>query len=191
MRWFVVCLVVAVLAGCSSAERDTGTPVSSAERDAGTPASSAEAFTTTDVAWLQLTDALHARARPLLELAPRRAAGRSLAALAVRLGKEHEAGRGRLRALLAEAGITGENPHLQHDMPGMPTAADLKTLARLRDGAFDRRFAELLRAHLRQLVLVSNGERDSGGAAAARELAGTMAREHSENLAELDRAVAA
>ncbi|GAA4926521.1 uncharacterized protein (DUF305 family) [Nonomuraea thailandensis] len=183
LRWFTFLLVVAVLAGCSSAGRDAGTPTSGA--------SSSGAFTTTDVAWLQLSDALHARALPLLELAPRRAASRSLAGLAVRLGEAHEAGRGRLRALLAEAGITGENPHTRHDMPGMPTAEDLKSLAGLRDGAFDRRFAELLRAHLGQLVLVANGERDSGGAAAARELAETMAREHADDLAELDRAVAA
>ncbi|MEV0823355.1 DUF305 domain-containing protein [Nonomuraea rubra] len=154
-------------------------------------ASPTSEFTTTDVAWLQLTDALHTRALPLLELAPRHAASRSLAGLAVRLGKTHEAGRGRLRALLAQAGVSGENPHTRHDMPGMPTAQDLETLAGLRDSAFDRRFAELLRAHLTQLVLVANGERDSGGAAAARELAETMAREHSDDLAELDRAVAA
>jgi uncharacterized protein (DUF305 family) len=143
------------------------------------------------VAWLQLTDALHARALPLLELAPQRAASRSLAGLAVRLGKAHEAGRGRLRALLAEAGVTGENPHTRHDMPGMPTAEELKTLAGLRGEAFDRRFAALLRAHLGQLVLVANGERDSGGAAAARELAERMAREHNDDLADLDQAVAA
>jgi hypothetical protein len=39
--------------------------------------------------------------------------------------------------------------------------------------------------------LVANGERDSGGAAAARELAERMAREHNDDLADLDQAVAA
>ncbi|TYB56797.1 DUF305 domain-containing protein [Nonomuraea sp. PA05] len=179
MRWFAIFLVVMALVGCSP---------SSAERP--TEAATAK-FSTTDVAWLQLTDALHARARPMLELAPERAASRSLARLAERLGEAQETGRGRLRALLAEAGITGENPHTQHDMPGMPTAADLKALAGLREGAFDRRFAALLRAYLEQLVLVADGEQDAGGEARARELARAMAREHAGDLAELERAVAA
>ncbi|WP_344479974.1 DUF305 domain-containing protein [Nonomuraea monospora] len=181
MRWFASLLVVMVLAGCAPSERPT----------VAATARFTEGFSTTDVAWLQLTDALHARARPMLELAPERAASRSLARLAERLGAAQEAGRGRLRALLAEAGITGENPHTQHDMPGMPTAADLKALAGLRESAFDRRFAALLRAYLEQLVLVADGEQGSGGAARARELARAMAREHAGDLAELERAVAA
>nr|SBP00808.1 putative lipoprotein [Nonomuraea gerenzanensis] len=175
-RRFVGMVLVVVVAGCSPVVRE--------------PAPAPE-YTVTDVAWLQLTDALHTRALPLLELAPERASSRALADLAVRLGKAHEAGRGRLRALLAEAGITGENPHTLHDMPGMPTAQDLKDLAGLRKSAFDRRFAALLRAHLEQLVLVANGERDAGGAAGARRLAEDLAREHTGDLAELDRAVAA
>lgn len=165
-------LIILFLAGCSAA------PPAEPEPEAR--------FTTTDVAWMQLTDALHARALPVLELAPERA-GRPVADLSVRLRTTHEAGRGRLRALLATAGITGDNPHTQMDMPGMPTAAEVKKLTKLKGESFDRRFSGLMKAYLDQLVLVANGERSSGGAAEVRDLAAAMVREHGEELAELDR----
>ncbi|MEV0622825.1 DUF305 domain-containing protein [Nonomuraea sp. NPDC050404] len=168
--WFALVLSVAVLLGCA----------------AEPPPAPEQKFSTTDVAWLQLADALHTRALPMLELVPGRA-GRPLADLAARLGAAHEAGRGRLRALLVQAKITGDNPHTLHDMPGMPTAQELEALAKLRKEAFDRRFAELLRAYLEQLVLVANGERSSGGAPEARELAAAMARDHAAELADLER----
>ncbi len=135
---------------------------------------------------MQLAEALHGRVVPLLELAPDRA-GKPLTRLAGRLGTAHEKGRGRLRALLAEAGVTGDNPHALHDMPGMPTADELRALDGLRGDAFERRFTSLLRAYLNQLVLVANGERDAGGSARVRELAKTMAGVHMTELAELDR----
>ncbi|TDC97672.1 DUF305 domain-containing protein [Nonomuraea deserti] len=166
-------LLAVLLLGCSAAP-------------APAPASSG-AFTTTDVAWLQLAEALHTRALPLLDLARDRAADRPLSEFAARLGKAHESGRGRLRALLAQARITGENPHARHDMPGMPTAADLTALSVLRDDAFDRRFVALLRAYLKQLALVAKGEQGAGGARQARELASAMRRDHAADLAELDR----
>ncbi|MEV1176365.1 DUF305 domain-containing protein, partial [Nonomuraea sp. NPDC049784] len=111
---------------------------------------------------------------------------RSLADLAARLGRKHENERARLRALLAQARVTGENPHTQHDMPGMPTADDLRTLTGLRDDAFDRRFVALFRAYLDQLVLVAKGEQSSGGAPEARELAAAMERDHTADLTELE-----
>ncbi|WP_166427378.1 DUF305 domain-containing protein [Nonomuraea mesophila] len=166
-------LLTVLLLGCSAAPAPAPT--------------SSESFTTTDVAWLQLAEALHTRALPLLELAGDRAADPPLAGLAARLGEEHESERGRLRALLAQARVTGENPHEQHDMPGMPTAADLDALSGLRDEAFDRRFVTLLRAYLKQLALVADGEQNAGGAQQARELAAAMRREHTADLAELDR----
>ncbi|AQZ68826.1 putative lipoprotein [[Actinomadura] parvosata subsp. kistnae] len=188
LRWLLgLSLLVAALAGCSAEGQGQGV----AHGGVIVTSTGAPAFNPTDVAWLQLTDALHTRAEPLLELAADRAAGRSLRALAVRLGKAREAGRERLRTLLGAAGAGGDNPHVAHDMPGMPTAADLRALEGLRERAFDRRTGELLRAYLEQLVLIANGERASGGAAEARELAADLVREHTAELAELDRAVAA
>ncbi|MFB4279373.1 DUF305 domain-containing protein [Nonomuraea sp. MTCD27] len=171
-------ILILVLAGCSAAVEPVATPAAG------------PGFSTTDVAWLQLADALHTRALPLLALAPERAAERPLGELAARLGRAHEAGRGRLRALLVRARVTGENPHAQHDMPGMPTAEELKALEGSRGRGFDRRFTELLRAYLDQLVLVADGERSSGGAAEVRELADAMAREHAAERAELERIAA-
>ncbi|WP_052423611.1 DUF305 domain-containing protein [Nonomuraea candida] len=174
MRWVLAMVLVAVLLGCAAKEEPPG---------ATAPA--AGVFTTTDVAWLQLADALHTRALPMLGLARERAGSRSLADLAARLGRAHRTGRERLRALLVRARVTGENPHTTHDMPGMPTARELKALAELRGVAFDRRFTALSRAYLEQLVLVAEGERASGGAAEARALAAEMSRAHAAELREL------
>ncbi|MFC4122342.1 DUF305 domain-containing protein [Nonomuraea zeae] len=183
-------LLLLLLAGCSAAGQPSGqhaagqhaAPQPSGHHAAAQPN---PRYSATDVAWLQLAEALHARALPLLELAPDRAAGRPLAELAVRLGERHESGRDRLRALLAQARVSGENPHTQHDMPGMPTADDLRALSDLRDDAFDRRFVTLLRAYLDQLVLVAKGEQTAGGDREVRELAAAMQREHAAELAEL------
>ncbi|MEO3805815.1 DUF305 domain-containing protein [Nonomuraea sp. B1E8] len=176
-----ILLPAVLLLGCSAAPDPVPVPA-----PVQAPASGG-AFTTTDVAWLQLAEALHTRALPLLKLARDRAADRPLAGLAARLGEEHESGRGRLRALLAQARVTGENPHAGHDMPGMPTVADLDALSGLRDEAFDRRFVTLLRAYLKQLALVAKGEQGAGGARQVRELASAMRRDHTADLAELDR----
>jgi uncharacterized protein (DUF305 family) len=151
------------------------------------PAEPEARFNATDVAWLQLADALHTRALPLLDLVPGRAGSRPLADLAVRLGDRHENGRARLRALLIRARVSGENPHASHDMPGMPTARDLRTLAASRDAAFDRRFVVMFRAYLEQLVLVAEGEQSAGGDPEARRLAAAMERDHAADLAELAR----
>ncbi|MFC4012285.1 DUF305 domain-containing protein [Nonomuraea purpurea] len=178
---FVAFVLVAVLvSGCTAAA-----PAPEHHRP-GSGAAVGGRFNGTDVAWLQLAEALHTRALPLLELAPGRTASRPLADLAVRIGRKHQTGRGRLRALLAEARVGGENPHATHDMPGMPTAADLRALKGLRNDAFDRRFSALLRVYLDQLVLVARGEQSAGGASSARELAAAMERAHVAELAALD-----
>jgi uncharacterized protein (DUF305 family) len=173
-----ILLLLLLISGCSAAAQP-------AEESTG---QSTGRFSVTDVAWLQLAEALHGRALPLLELASDHAAGRPLADLAVRLAERHEKGRGRLRALLGRTGVTGANPHTRHDMPGMPTADDLRALNDLRDAAFDRRFVTLLKAYLDQLVLVAKGEQSAGGDREVRELAAAMEREHTTELAELERA---
>ncbi|MEO3872632.1 DUF305 domain-containing protein [Nonomuraea sp. B12E4] len=189
IRVFVFLLMSALLLGCSAAAGEPRSPAAHTTTPSTprprTPAAPQPRFTTTDVAWLQLAEALHTRALPLLALVPGRSDSRALAELAGRLGKEHETGRGRLRALLAQARVTGENPHAAHDMPGMPTADDLRALAGTRGEDFDRRFVTLVRAHLDQLVLVARGEQTSGGAPEARELAAAMERGHAADLAEL------
>ncbi len=199
----VVVVACFALVGCSASARGpavVSAPAASHSQASGSQASgshgvdsggsagasAAAGFSPTDLAWLQLAEALHGRVVPLLELAPGRA-GEPLTRVARRLGAAHEKGRGRLRALLAEAGVIGDNPHALHDMPGMPTADELRALDGLHGDAFERRFTALLRAYLNQLVLVANGERDAGGAARVRELAKAMAGEHTKELAELDR----
>jgi uncharacterized protein (DUF305 family) len=128
---------------------------------------------------------MRTRALSVLALVPGRSSDRALTALAARLARTQEAERGELRALLGQVRAPGDNPHAQHDMPGMTTAARLQVLAALRGAVFDRGVAEALRAHLRQSVLISQGERNAGGDAATRRLAAAVERDATAGLAEL------
>lgn len=75
-----------------------------------------------------------------------------------------------------------------NDMPGMVSADTLRRAGVLSGAEFDRVFAAALRAHLTQSLLLCAGERASGGAGEARELAGELERAGSEQLVLLDSA---
>lgn len=54
------------------------------------------------------------------------------------------------------------NVHEGHDMPGMPTAAQLDALRAARGERFDRLFVAYVRAHLDQSLKVTRGELTAG-----------------------------
>lgn len=153
---------------------------------AGTPR--AAAFNATDVAWIQLMIPMDERARLLTDLAPARTADPALARFAGRAADRQEAELAVLRGLLARSGAPDTRPHEGHDMPGMVSADTLRRAGALSGEEFDRLFATALRAHLAQSLLLCAGERASGGAGEARELAGELEKAGSEQLALLDAA---
>ncbi|MFF3212871.1 DUF305 domain-containing protein [Streptomyces sp. NPDC002886] len=153
---------------------------------AGTPR--AAAFNPTDIAWIQLMIPMDERARLLTDLAPGRAGDPALARFAQRAADRRQAELTRLRELLARSGAPDTRPHEGHDMPGMVSAETLRGAGALSGEEFDRVFAAALRAHLTQSLLLCGGERASGGAGEARELAGELEKAGSEELALLDAA---
>lgn len=148
----------------------------------------AAAFNATDIAWIQLMIPMDERARLLTGLAPGRAGDPALVRLAERTADRQDAELTRLRKLLALSAAPDTRPHEGHDMPGMVSADTLRRAGALSGEEFDRVFAAALRAHLAQSLLLCAGERASGGAGEARELAGELEKEGSEQLALLDAA---
>ncbi|MFI6802946.1 DUF305 domain-containing protein [Streptosporangium canum] len=143
-------------------------------------------FNATDVAWLQLMIPMTEQMLRLLELTPEQTANPRVTRLAARFVAGHRAELPRLRALLGRSGALGTNVHEGHDMPGMVTAEDLRVVGRATGAAFDRLLVDNLREHLEQGILVSRGEQDAGAEQAVRELAATIERTRTAQLALLD-----
>ncbi|MCX5128473.1 DUF305 domain-containing protein [Streptomyces sp. NBC_00347] len=153
---------------------------------AGTPR--AAAFNATDIAWIQLMIPMDERARLLTGLAPGRAGDPELVRFAERAADRQEAELTRLRGILTLSAAPDTRPHEGHDMPGMVSADTLRRAGALSGEEFDRVFAAALRAHLTQSLLLCAGERASGGAAEARQLAGELETSGGQELALLDAA---
>jgi len=128
----------------------------------------------TDMAWAQLTLALNQRALQILSLVPDRAADARLVSLAHDLTVSHTDENVRLTALLSQIGAPAYNPHSGHDMPGMATAAQISSMSATRGDAFDKLFADSLRAHLTQCQNLAHSMRLSGKLPDALALAATI-----------------
>ncbi|GAB3967128.1 DUF305 domain-containing protein [Plantactinospora veratri] len=178
-------LVAVLLAGgCAGSETPPasvpGTPTSAATAarptvPTGTPSLSGP-FNGTDIAWLQLTVAMHERVLPLLDLVPERTADPAVRRLAARVRETHRADLDRSRRLLDRSGAPKTNPHEGHDMPGMVTAAELTALGTAPEAEFRRLFGQHLRAHLEQSVRVAGAEQRSGADPETTALAGAIVR---------------
>ncbi|AVT33988.1 DUF305 domain-containing protein [Plantactinospora sp. BC1] len=186
----VALLLVGGCAGSDAAPASvSGTPTSAATAGrpavpTGTPSLSGP-FNGTDIAWLQLTVAMHERVLPLLDLVPQRTADPAVRRLAARVRETHRADLDRSRRLLDRSGAPKTNPHEGHDMPGMVTAAELTALGTAPEAEFRRLFGQHLRAHLEQSVRVAGAEQRSGADPETTALAGTIVRTGSAYLTRL------
>ncbi|MFE4171314.1 DUF305 domain-containing protein [Streptomyces sp. NPDC056909] len=178
-------LVLALLgaAGCGSGgaggdgrESDRGGAGAVPAARSGTPSLSAPStepggYNATDRGWAQLMTPMNERTLLLLDLVADRAADPGLSDLARSTRVTHRDELTRLRGLLRDTGAAGTNPHEGHDMKGMITEDELRSVSESRGKAFDTLAKTYLREHLEQGILVSRGERDSGAAPAATDLA--------------------
>jgi predicted outer membrane protein len=128
------------------------------------PAPAASPFNSTDTAWIQLMIPMNEQLLPALALAPP-----ELAPFAAELKASHEQELGQLRRLRERAGLSDENPHAGHQMPGLVSEADLAGL-RLDPAGLPAK----LREHLEQSALLARGEQDSGADQETRDLAASI-----------------
>ncbi|MFF0598005.1 DUF305 domain-containing protein [Streptomyces antibioticus] len=104
----------------------------------------------TDIGWIQLMIAMDDQARRILALAPDRSGDPRLVTWATGLAENHRHALAALRGLLADAGVTDDDPHAGHDMPGMVNPTELRALEHADGPDFDRLLRAALDEHLTQ-----------------------------------------
>ncbi|PBC70808.1 uncharacterized protein (DUF305 family) [Streptomyces sp. TLI_235] len=179
---------VAALALCGALAAVAGPserPPVAASTAASAPAPSAAPFNPTDAAWLQLLAPMTEQNIRLAELTANRATAPELRALAAEIAGSHRGELARLHELTRLGGVTGDNPHTGHDMPGFTTATEYAEAERAGGTDFDRLAVQHLREYLDQSVRLADSESAAGGAPAARRLAADLRRARAAELARL------
>ncbi|MBQ1023394.1 DUF305 domain-containing protein [Micromonospora sp. C95] len=144
-------------------------------------------FSSTDIAWLQLTVAMAERLLPILDLVPSRTTDPAWRRLATRIETGERMHLSRSRRLLVDSGAPVANPHEGHDMPGMVTDEELTALRSATGQQFHHRFARHLRAHLTQSLRIATAEQRVGSHPATTGLAAAVIRAGTVDLAQLSR----
>ncbi|GAB1513967.1 DUF305 domain-containing protein [Actinophytocola sp. KF-1] len=145
---------------------------------------SQSALDATAVAFAELVIATDGQAVKLLDLGADRAKSAGLRELAGTLASARRAEAARLRGILDDAGVAYVDNHAGHDMPGMPTEAELTALAAAPD--FDAQFTKLTRAHLTESATVAKSGASSVAHAATQAVADAMVLERESALRALD-----
>jgi uncharacterized protein (DUF305 family) len=135
-------------------------------------------------AFVELVIATDHQAVKLLDLGVAHATSPDLRALAGELAATRRAELSELRGILDTAAIPYVDNHAGHDMPGMPTEAELLALSSAPD--FDAEFTRLARAHLTESATVAKSGASSITHGEAKAVAVAMARERSSALRSLD-----
>jgi uncharacterized protein (DUF305 family) len=173
-------LVVVGLAGCG---RQGPPPAAPAPAARPAPSAPPGDFGATEQAFVQLEIAADDQAVRMLDLGARRASSTRLRAYAATLATARRAELRELHDLLDAAGVRYQNLHAGHDMPGMPTEAELIGLDAATD--FDQTLAGLVRAHLAESATVARSAAREVANPATRALASRMAKARAASLAGL------
>ncbi|GIH01980.1 DUF305 domain-containing protein [Rhizocola hellebori] len=171
-------MLVALLAGGCSA------PAAAPPVSAG-PSPSIMVAVTTDVAWTQLVLALDERILTVLDLTPTHSRDAGVIALSADIAAQHRSEIELLRGNLFAMGAKDDNPHAEHEMPGMVTATTFAELKQANGSSFDQLLSASLRAHLTQCVSLAQSELKAGTHAATRALAAAVQESRERDLSRL------
>lgn len=140
-------------------------------------------YNTIDVAFVQMMIAHHTQAIEMAALAPDRAGGTTLRALAARISAAQGPEISWLKRWLEERGQPASDPQHDHGtMPGMQTPADLSALAAARGRDFDRRFVAMMTAHHQGAIRMAGDVLTGGSDELLRETANEMAVEQGSEI---------
>lgn len=142
------------------------------------------AFGDTARAFVELAIATDDQALKLLDQGAERAVDPALRELATELAAVRRTELHELHTLLETADVPYVNNHVGHDMPGMPTDAELTTLTSAA-AEFDAEFGRLVRAHLAESAVVAESAAESVEHPETRAAAERMAEERAAALARL------
>jgi len=175
-RLMLAVLLVLGLAACGQAP-----PPAPMARPA--PSAPAGGFGATEQAFVQLEIATDDQAVRMLDEGARRASSTRLRNYARALASSRRGELTELHGLLNAAGVRYENLHAGHDMPGMPTNAELIDLSTTSD--VDTTLVALVRAHLTESATVARSAAQAVTHPATRALATRMATARTTSLTEL------
>ncbi|ALG07072.1 hypothetical protein AOZ06_09160 [Kibdelosporangium phytohabitans] len=145
-------------------------------------------FGATERAFVELAIATDEQAVKLLAAGQAQAAHPALRQLARDAGAARRAEVAELRGLLTSAAVEYVDNHKGHDMPGMPTDAEITAVEAAGPG-FDAQFVKLLRAHLDESAVVLRSAVRAVSDEPTRALASRMASDRTEFTRRLDAVV--
>ncbi|MCG0283525.1 DUF305 domain-containing protein [Streptomyces sp. PSAA01] len=128
-------------------------------------------FNSTDIGWIQLMIAMDDQATLLLGLVPGHSSDGGVEKWAKPVATAYRGELVQLRELLARTGVPDTNPHRGHNMPGMVTEDELRTIKGTKGAAFDTLFLAAMREHLDQAAKIAHAQRSAGADPAAKKLA--------------------
>lgn len=178
IRCSVVVLLAVVLTACG---RQDPAPVPRPEVQAG---ASKGGFDATAQAFVELVIATDAQAVKLMDLGAARANDPALRRFTGELAVARRTESTGLHQILGAARIPYVDNHAGHDMPGMPTEAELTALPAAAD--FDGELARLVRAHLTESATVATSGATSITHDETKAVAEAIVRERATALRSLD-----
>jgi uncharacterized protein (DUF305 family) len=182
----LVVLLVAALSACGRqgpAPAQHPAPLPGAQAVASKGGSNGD-LDATARAFVELVIATDDQAVKLLDLGAAQAKAAELRTLAGELAGARRTELAELRGILDTAAITYVNNHAGHDMPGMPTEAELLALRSAPD--FDAEFTRLARAHLTESATVAKSGASSITHGETKAAAEAMVRERANAVRSLD-----
>lgn len=191
LRVLVTVLLAAALVACGQqAPAREQSPSSTPSSPPSSPSSSAQTgFDGMAVAFVQLAIATGDQAVKLLDQGAQQGSSPALRTLAADLAEVRREEVTTLHGILDEVSVPYVNNHMGHDMPGMPTDAELAALSASGAG-FDAEFTRLLRAHLTESKTDLESSAESIADQKTKAAARTMAKERATALGRLDSVVA-
>jgi uncharacterized protein (DUF305 family) len=181
-RVVVLVLLVAALSACG---QQAPAPVRDPAPQPGPQAvASKGGFDATARAFIELVVATDDQVVKLLDAGAAQAREPALREFAAGLAGQRRAEAAELRAILGEERIPYVDNHAGHDMPGMPTEAELVALAAADD--FDAEFTRLVRAHLTESATVARSGAGSITDPGTKAAADAMVQERAAALKSLD-----
>ncbi|MGB3444387.1 MAG: DUF305 domain-containing protein [Actinophytocola sp.] len=182
----ILFLLAALLTACG---RQEAAPARSPAPEAGPEAVASSgardgALDATALAFAELVISTDTQAVKLLDLGVARAKDPAMRGLADELASVRRTELTELRGILDGAGVPFVDNHAGHDMPGMPTEAELISLSAGPD--FDAQFVRLTRAHLTESATVAKSGASSVTHEETKAIAEAMVTERASALRSLD-----
>ncbi|WP_433724467.1 DUF305 domain-containing protein [Actinoplanes sp. CA-051413] len=144
-------------------------------------------YNTIDVAFVQMMIVHHTQAIEMAELAPERAGGTGLRALAARISAAQGPEITWLKRWLQDRKLPATDPGHDHStMPGMQSPADLAALTAARGADFDRKFVAMMTAHHQGAIQMAGDVLGGGSDEVLRETANEMAVEQGSEIRRLE-----